>query len=370
MPRRREGPTRNKSTHFFFFDEYIGFPPNKKRIRISLRTRDPLKAQWLWEQEYKRRWSEYYGIAPKEKPQLVSFPQICQEFIGYERDIKKIKSWDTYEKRLQIVQNVWGDIPLSQISYQHLIELDKVLKAKGRAEKTINHYFGILKTLFNFAIKKHKLKIDNPICEITPYVTDRKRREYSSSEIQKILKVTERIEREAPKHACIMRYAKRITLLLLLTGMRPGEIYKLRWEKHIKKDKIILERTETKQKKEKIIPITDSIRAILDSMKGEKDEGYIFPLSYRAKRNRVYLTNLINRIRKYSGIEDFIFYNLKHTAASIMISEALGRGASLQDVMKILGHSQLKTTLHYVHSDFSRMKKAMKALEDVIKSEV
>jgi len=37
--------------------------------------------------------------------------------------------------------------------------------------------------------------------------------------------------------------------------MRLGELYKLRWDKHIKNDKIVLERTETKQKKGKVIPI-------------------------------------------------------------------------------------------------------------------
>ena len=44
MPRRREGPVKNKQTGYFFFDEYIGFPPEKKgsgshsgpRIRLRL----------------------------------------------------------------------------------------------------------------------------------------------------------------------------------------------------------------------------------------------------------------------------------------------------------------------------------------------
>lgn len=47
-----------------------------------------------------------------------------------------------------------------------------------------------------------------------------------------------------------------------------------------------------------------------------------------------------------------------------MISEALGKGASIADIMKVLGHSQIETTLKYVHSDFSRMKKAMDVLEE------
>jgi len=64
MPRRREGPVKNKQTGYFFFDEYVGFPPDKKRIRISLRTKDPAIAQWLWNwmrlgELYKLRWDKH-----------------------------------------------------------------------------------------------------------------------------------------------------------------------------------------------------------------------------------------------------------------------------------------------------------------------
>ena len=52
MPERREGPTRNKQTGYYFFDEYVGIGQDKKRIRFSLKIRDPEKAQWRWEQHY------------------------------------------------------------------------------------------------------------------------------------------------------------------------------------------------------------------------------------------------------------------------------------------------------------------------------
>jgi hypothetical protein len=35
---------------------------NQARVRKSLRTADPKKARWLWEQEYKKEWEKYYGI--------------------------------------------------------------------------------------------------------------------------------------------------------------------------------------------------------------------------------------------------------------------------------------------------------------------
>lgn len=73
--------------------------------------------------------------------------------------------------------------------------------------------------------------------------------------------------------------------------------------------------------------------------------------------------SVVRKIRKYPGVEDFIFHNIRHTASTIMVSEALGKGVGLADVMKILGHSQIETTMKYLHADFGRMKKAMKVLE-------
>ena len=166
----------------------------------------------------------------------------------------------------------------------------------------------------------------------------------------------------------VQKYARRIVLLLLYTGMRTGELLHLKWD-NIKDDKIVLKRTETKQKKEKVIPLTDGIREILDTMRDDRRKnGYVIPLSPGMKeRGAVWMTDTIKKIREHSGIEDFIFHNIRHTASTIMVSEALGRGASLTDIMKILGHSQIETTLKYVHSDFGRMKKAMEVLEEKIK---
>ena len=77
--------------------------------------------------------------------------------------------------------------------------------------------------------------------------------------------------------------------------------------------------------------------------------------------------SLIRKIRKYSKVDDFTFHGLRHTASTIMVSEALGRGGGLAGVMKVLGHSQVETTLRYIHPDFERMKKAVEVLAEKAK---
>jgi len=70
-----------------------------------------------------------------------------------------------------------------------------------------------------------------------------------------------------------------------------------------------------------------------------------------------------NPIREYSKVDDFISHGLRHTASTIMVTETLGRGVGLADIMRVLGHSKVETTLRYLHGDTERMRKAVEALE-------
>lgn len=366
MPKRREGPTKNKSTNYYYFDSFVGFPPDRKRIRYSLRTKDPIKARKLWEREWEKRWSEYYGIEQTKRPIHIRLSEITEEFIEYERNIKKAKEWPTFESRLKLIQDFWENPLLAEIGGSHLSKLDNHLENLGKSKKTINHYFGILKTMFYYAIRKKRYIGDNPIKEVQPYIVNEKRREYTAKEIERILSACDRIEKEAWKSSPIQRHAKRIALLLLMTGMRVGELINLRWE-NIQGDKIVLKRTETKQRKEKVIPVTRRMQEIFDILKdGRQSEKSLIIYRQPGRSGRVRSdTNktLLRKIREYSGVQDFDFHGLRHTAASIMVSESLGKGVGMADIMKVLGHSKIETTMKYVHADFKRMKKAIEILE-------
>ena len=80
MPKRREGPRRDKKTGFYYFDEYMGLGQDKERVRFSLKTKDPDKVRWRWEQEYRKHWSKYYGIESPVTTSRVSFVELVKEF--------------------------------------------------------------------------------------------------------------------------------------------------------------------------------------------------------------------------------------------------------------------------------------------------
>jgi len=367
MPRRREGPRRDPRSGVYFFDQYVGFKPNVHRVRVTLRTKDPDKAQWLWEQEYRRQWFLFYGIKTPSAPRPVSLAEAARDFAAHRREIKRIKEWRVLRFRLNIILEIWGNVSLAEINQERLAQLDAELRRRGRSENTINHYFDILKALSTFAIEKKLWTGENPIREVTPYVVDQKRRAYSADEIKRIIAAAGRIEREAGAQAGMQQLARRIVLLLLYTGMRTGELLNLQWA-NIQGDKIVLRRTETKSRKEKVIPIAGPVARLLAGLEKKRRDDYVLPLRRRGGERRAGWTDsLIRKIREYSKVEDFIFHGLRHTASTIMVSEALGHGVGLADAMKVLGHSQVETTLKYIHPNFERMKKAVEVLAEKAK---
>lgn len=292
----------------------------------------------------------------------VSLAEIIPEFVAHERDVKRVKEWKTFEKRLEIISGILGKVYLQNIGRTQFTAIDKALREKrGVTRYTVNHYFGLLKALFNYAIAQGKHPGPNPVKEIKPYVVDRKRRSYSAEEIKKILDAAEKIEKGAKRPSDLGSYAYRLVLLLLYSGMRLGEALNLKWS-NIKPTMIVLQRTETKQRREKAVPITPGIRAVLDTFPRGGPGDYIFPI--RRQGVELYPEYVMHQIRDASGIPDFEFHGLRHTAATIMVTEAQGRGVGLADIMKILGHSRAETTLRYLHEDEGRMRKAVEIVEE------
>ena len=67
--------------------------------------------------------------------------------------------------------------------------LQKVLKEKGKAPKTVNGILALAKAIINYSIKEEALKATNPVANIKPLKEDDKRDRFLSiEEIQKLLK--------------------------------------------------------------------------------------------------------------------------------------------------------------------------------------
>jgi len=272
------------------------------------------------------------------------------------------------QARLRVAAAAWGiNINLPDIGPGHVRILEEYLSKlpRSRTKNTINHYVAGIRAFFNWAIDQGYFNGRNPMRDVKPYPVDQKRRAYTPEEIGRIVEAASRISAAARPQDELVKQAHRMVLLLYYTGMRLGEALNLRWD-GVQGDLIRLERTETKQRREKIIPITPPVQVILEDLARERRDEYVFPLRRRSKGifKSSWADNVLRQIRKESGVKDFLFHGLRHTASTLMAAN-IGKGATLRDVMTVLGHSKTETTLRYQHAEESRMKSALETIPEI-----
>lgn len=154
----------------------------------------------------------------------------------------------------------------------------------------------------------------------------------------------------------------------LISGIRLGNLIRLTW-KNIKDGYVVL-RVKSRRPGGKIqrLPVTRAMAVLLARQKGN---GTLYVFTYVCKRNRgkqrlkgVRYPFSANGWRKAwagalatAGIEDLRFHDLRHTAAT----RVMRKTGNLKLVGKMLGHSDIASTMRYAHVSDDDLKSAMEA---------
>lgn len=124
------------------------------------------------------------------------------------------------------------------------------------------------------------------------------------------------------------------------TGMRKSELQNLKWE-DVDFQSGIITLNETKNGETRYIPMNDTVRQSLDSLRQASSE-YVFVkhdgTPYDVKQS--FLTAL-----KKANISEIVFHSLRHTFASHLVMS----GVDLNTVRELLGHRSMVMTLRYSH---------------------
>jgi integrase len=136
--------------------------------------------------------------------------------------------------------------------------------------------------------------------------------------------------------------------IALLTGMRQGEILSLKW-KQIDFDnlKITIPIESSKSKRERVIPMGSDLFKVISNIERMNNSAYVFPSGHTHLKSirRPFVAACEAAGIKFGRENGLVFHDLRHVAASRLVK--------MTDVMtasKILGHSDLKTTMRYLHS--------------------
>jgi integrase len=171
------------------------------------------------------------------------------------------------------------------------------------------------------------------------------------------------VERTLPELPPVVRD---MVLLQWHTGMRPGEVYRLK-PAHIDRSKAVWEYKPPEHKnehrrKERVIPIGPRGQAVLKPYLMRMPDTLCFTLPrMRSDSPGAYTKNsyakAIARACKAAGVEHWYPLQIRHSTATRLEAEM-----SLEDARVVLGHSHASTTRIYARQDVERARQAMALL--------
>lgn len=149
----------------------------------------------------------------------------------------------------------------------------------------------------------------------------------------------------------------RVVLILAETGMRPSELYAMRWESvkwALSRHGIMTVQGGKTSAARRDLPLTARVRELLEVMyleAGKPAHGQLFPadtseghitLSTLKKPHNAVFTEMA---KSADPVGRFILYDLRHT----FLTRLGESGVDVYTLMRIAGHSNIKMAMRYVH---------------------
>lgn len=246
----------------------------------------------------------------------------------------------------------FGDKKLKAIIKEDILKFKDSLKTY---QTTANRCLALLSCILNKAIAWDYLpEGHNPCLRVDKYQEKKKERFLDKNELKQLTKTLD-FSKEL-KLSC--SYVLGAIQMLTYTGCRKSEILTLKWA-DVQLDQNCIHLKDSKNG-EKIVPLNSLSKSILESMERQPGNPYVFC----GRKSGKHLTDpkkTWTKIRKMLDIEDVRMHDLRHTFASMAIKSGLG----LYQVSKLLGHSNIQTTMRYAHIEKEELVKSAKMVESV-----
>ena len=264
--------------------------------------------------------------------------------ISYTNDLSKYKMFLVDQFEIDHIHDA---------NHHHLRSWIIFLSENGLKPKSINRKLVCIRTFYKFLISRDVVK-DNPALKIKPLKILRNIPEFIMENEMEHLWTSDHLFSDN----FIGHRDRLIVELLYMTGMRLSELTGLLTTSisfHKKEIKVL-----GKRNKERIIPISSAILELIKKYMDEKEKqfssncapnlivnnngGKAYPMMiYRVVNN---FLNIVSKAEKKSP------HVLRHSFATHL----LNKGADLNAVKDLLGHSSLAATQIYTHNSLDKLK--------------
>lgn len=271
-----------------------------------------------------------------------------------------------YFRAIPYVQQYFQEMRIKDVTSQDIYEYVKYLKQSDLTITSTRLYCKIVNMSLSYALKYHYIYY-NPASDVSmPGRSRAEVRPFLESEIPLLLAIPG------------LKWVKDGIVIAYRTGMRPGEVYGLKWtdinfdrrfisvQRAISRanSKSILKPTKTAAGVRRV-DIDSKLIAHLRAMQEETNGDFVFAGTQRSRyayRVPWNVSRLLKEMCKSAGIPPRNFYSLRHTHATIL----LAHGVHPKIVQERLGHSSINITMEvYSHVAPTMQRDAVKVMEDI-----
>ena len=271
----------------------------------------------------------------KVRPTHLAFDDAKDEYLAECAKKNRPSTLNDYTKILRR-HYPFGRKAIGSITPHHILKQLQELNDKPTRKR---YAFAVGRAFFKWCVRQHIID-RSPMEDLEPPKTTKPReRVLDEKELRKLLAALR--DPDTP--------FKRITLLLLYTGQRRGEISHLEWS-FVEDDTITLPSTLTKNKRRHTFPVGKRVREVLDSIPEEKDCPYLFP----AGRKMSETTTVFNGWGKPKvaldaecGVVNWTLHDLRRTVSSYMAALGVPQIVVEKLLNHVSGGSQSPISLVY-----------------------
>lgn len=241
--------------------------------------------------------------------------------------------------------------------------INEIKELKQYSNGTIKKIYNHVRAILNYAYRMELIQ-DNPCNRIKLNLEDNKKQEIHYLDEKQAKKFLNVIEKEDIMYQLIYKLA-------LFNGLRRSEILGLKWEDFDFKHKTFhvqrtrqkissgteISKTKTKNSN-RILTIPEDILTLLKEYKNQSESDLLFPSIYPDS-----VTRHFRQLLKTNNLPSITLHDLRHTCATLLLSN----GIDIKTVSAYLGHSNIQTTMIYLHVLDDKFKDVTNKMSEILK---
>lgn len=224
-----------------------------------------------------------------------------------------------------------GDLPVGLITREHVVRWKIYMDSRGNAISSMSTNLSKLRNVLNYLRSCGFAVIDPAIIKL-PKVTQKEVTYLEYGEVQKIIDAAENIRDKA------------IIACLFSTGCRISELLNLNREDITGNSAVV---TGKGHKYRQVYFDGHALRYLEEYLSNRKDK--LSPLFISGQRRRITVSRVQQIIHEYTDMAGITKNVTPHVFRHSYATDLLWNGSDIMAIKGLLGHTQITTTMRYLH---------------------